>query len=188
MTSRQQRDIMAGIFTGAFATTIPFAISTSPKLNLAAARGGKAVGIALGRGGRAIGISIRAGARVSRPVAFRASHVALKVGAKSAPVGGRFLGRTGKFVFKRVLLPLAIAEGLFKGGFGVAKGVSEGGGIRGGFEGGVTGFVSGFTGISRTTVQRELFSQTTGQTGPVERTFEETQGFPQSFRGTGINP
>ncbi len=177
MSSRQQRDILAGIFTGAFATTLPFAISTSPRLNLAAARGGRAVGIGLGRGGRAIGISIRGGARVamaggriSRPIAARAAHVALKAGAKTAPVGGRFLGRSGAFTFRRVFVPVLKAEAVLtlfsatlRGSF--RFGEAAAGGERGTalFQSTVTGFGAGLTGFSEATVRRELFGTTRGQ-------------------------
>lgn len=173
--SNNTKYLLAGMFTGAFATTLPFAISTSPKLNLAAARGGRAVGFALKGGGRAIG----AGAQAGRVVAFRASHVALKAGIRVAPTGGRFLGRAGSFAFRRVLLPLAIAEGLFKAGRSVTTSVM--GGERNLItlqQGSIGGFVSGLTGISESTVNRELFGTTRGQIGQTER-----QLGPQTFAG-----
>lgn len=166
---------MAGIFTGAFATTIAFSISTSPRLNLAAARAGRGVGFALGRGGRGIGIGLRAGARVSRPVAFRATHVALRAGSKVAPVGGRFLGRTGAFGFKRVFVPvlkanlvLALLAGTLKGSFRFGGAVAEGQRGVNLAQTTITGFVSGLTGFSEASVNRELFGTTRGQVGQTD--------------------
>jgi len=185
--SNNERFLLAGMFTGAFATTIPFAISTSPKLNLAAARGGRAVGIGLGRGGRAIGIGLRAGAGASRGIAFRASHVALKAGAKTAPVGGRFLGRSGVFTFRRVLVPvlksqlvLSLFSGTLRGAF--RFGEAAAGGQRGVAlaQTGIVGFGTGFTGFSEDTVRSQLFGTTTGQVGPKE---EET-----GVRGAFLDP
>ncbi len=176
MTSRQQRDMLGGIFTGAFATTLAFSITTSPRLNLLAAQGGRAVGFALGRGGRAIGIGLRGGARLSKPVAFRASHIALKTGAKVIPVGGRFLGRSGAFTFRRALVPVLKAQivlqllaGTITGSFRFGGAVAEGQRGVALAQTTITGFVAGLTGFSESRVREELFGTTRGQIGAEER-------------------
>jgi len=105
--------------------------------------------------------------------AFKVGHTSAKFGlAKGAPPAkflgrsgiavlkspgaratGRIVGRSAGFIFKKVLLPWAI----FQGVVGAGRGVQQGSGIAGRFTGGVVGGVSGFTGIPKSFINKVLF-------------------------------
>jgi len=171
MSLRIDEQLALGLASGALATAIPFATTLSPTFNRAAARGGRAVGFALGRGGRGVGFGLRGAYRGGA----RAGHIALKTGAVVAPVGGRFLGRSGSFTFRRtfrVAKGLAKAEaviGLFigavQGGAAVGRTLARGGDPIQAAQAGVSGFVAGFaslTGVSESQVHGQLFGTTRG--------------------------